>query len=107
MPYACIIYFDIFIYFFIFIGPSTIYAFHIVYEIHYDNVIDTATDYATHLGAYEPDLASIMELSRAREAFEKVMEISRRVIASALEEVNIGTMSEPRLLSIAKELVPD
>ena len=48
-----------------------------------------------------------MELSRAREAFEKEMEISRRVTASALEDVNIGTTSEPRLLSITKELAPD
>ena len=48
-----------------------------------------------------------MELSRAREAFEKEMEISRRVIASTLEDVNIGMASEPRLLSIVKELAPD
>ena len=48
-----------------------------------------------------------MELTRAREAFEKEMEISRRVTASPLEDVNIGTRSEPRLLSIAKELAPD
>ena len=48
-----------------------------------------------------------MELSRAREAFEKEMEISQRVTTSALEEVNIGTSSDSRLLSIAKELLPD
>ena len=47
-----------------------------------------------------------MELSRARATFEREMEISRRVTASALEEVNIETMAEPRLLSIAKDLVP-
>ena len=35
------------------------------------------------------------------------MEISRRVTTSELEEINIGTSSEPRLLSIAKELLPD
>ena len=75
------------------------------------NIIQTAADYATQATsleeAYEPDPASIMELSRAREAFEREMEISRRVTASALEEVNIGTTAEPRLLSIAKELLPD
>ena len=34
------------------------------------------------------------------------MEILWRVTASALEEVNIGTTTEPRLLSIAKDLIP-
>ena len=34
------------------------------------------------------------------------MEISRRVTAAVLEEINIGTASDPRLLSIAKELSP-
>ena len=53
---------------------------------------------------YEPDPESIIELSRAREAFEKEMEISHRVTASALEEVNIGTTEVPRLLSIARDL---
>ena len=79
-----------------------------LFEIY---VIGIAAIYATptslHDEAYEPDPASIMELSRAREAFEKEMEISRRVTASALEDVNIGTTSEPRLLSIAKELAPN
>ena len=75
------------------------------------DVIETAPDYATHTTgleeAYEPDPTSIMELSRTREVFQKEMEISRRVTTSALEEVNIGTTAEPRLLSIAKELLPD
>ena len=70
------------------------------------DVIDTAADYATLTQtseeAYEADPASVLELTRAREAFEKEMEISRRVTTSALENVNIGTTSEPRLLSIAK-----
>ena len=56
---------------------------------------------------YELEPTSVEELSRAWEAFEKEMEISRRVTASALEEINIGTTSDPRLLSIAKELLPD
>ena len=34
------------------------------------------------------------------------MEISRRVTASTLEEVNVGMTSDPRLLSIAKDLLP-
>ena len=55
------------------------------------DVIEAATDYATHTSvneeAYEPEPTSIMELSKAREAFEKEMEISRRVMASTLEEI--------------------
>ena len=51
------------------------------------DVIETAADYASpttlHEEAYEPDPKSIME------------------------EVNVGTTSDPRLLSIAKELLPD
>ena len=46
-----------------------------------------------------------MELNRSRAAFEREMEISRRVTASALEEVNIETTADPRLLSIAKDLL--
>ena len=34
------------------------------------------------------------------------MEISRRVKAAVLEEINVGTTAYPRLLSIAKELSP-
>mgnify|MGYP000258750636 CR=1 FL=1 len=72
------------------------------------DVLETAVDYATPTSlqdeAYEPDPASIKELSRARETFETKMEISQRVMASALEEVNIGTTADPRLLSIAKRV---
>ena len=53
---------------------------------------------------YEPNPESIIELSRAREVFEKEMEISCRVISSTLEEVNIGTTEVPQLLSIARDL---
>ena len=71
------------------------------------DVIDAAIDYATHTSVnkevYKPDLASILELSRAREAFEKEMGISRRVTASALEEINVGTASDPRLLSVENQ----
>ena len=48
----------------------------------------------------------MLELSRAREAFEKEMEISGRVTVSALEEINVGTEEVPRLMSIAKHLMP-
>ena len=72
------------------------------------DVIETTTDYATpttlHKEAYEPVLESIMELRRAWEAFEKEMEISERVTTLRLEEINIRTTSDPRILFIAKEL---
>ena len=48
-----------------------------------------------------------MELSRAREAFEKEMEISRRVTTSALDEISDGTTEVPQLLSITKDLMPN
>ena len=72
------------------------------------DVLETVAEYAStsmlQEEEYELDQKSILKLSRAREAFEKEMEISRRVTAS--EEVNIGTMTDPRLLSIARDLTP-
>ena len=74
------------------------------------DIIETIADYAppTTLQeeAHEPELESIMELSRARATFKREMEISRRVTTSALEKVNVGTTTDPRLLSIAKDLHP-
>ena len=55
---------------------------------------------------YEPNPKSMLELSRAWEAFEKEMEISRSITSSALEEINVGSVEVPRLLSIAKDLMP-
>ena len=61
------------------------------------DVIETIAEYAPtstlQEEEYETDLELIIELSRAREPFEKEMEISRRVTASALEEVKIGTVA--------------
>ena len=34
------------------------------------------------------------------------MEVSRRAAATVLEEVNMGTLAEPRTISIAKNLPP-
>ena len=74
------------------------------------DVIEVAADYATHNSvkedAYEPDPMSIIEFQKAQEAFEKEMEISRRVKTAVLEDINVGTAADPRLLSIAKELSP-
>ena len=49
---------------------------------------------------------ALAELQRAQEAFDCEMEVSRRVVATELEEVNMGTLAEPRTLSIAKNLPP-
>ena len=61
------------------------------------DVMGTAAGYAPtsmlQEEEYEHNPESIIELSRGREAFENEMEISRRVTASALEEVKIGTVA--------------
>ena len=49
---------------------------------------------------------ALAELQRAQEAFDREMEVSRIVVATELEEVNMGTLAEPRTLSIAKNLPP-
>ena len=49
---------------------------------------------------------ALAELQRAQEAFDREMEVSRRVVATELEEVNMGTPEEPRTLSIARNLSP-
>ena len=60
------------------------------------DVMEPPTEYAPYAsgGKYEPDLESIIELSRAHEAFERETELSRRVTASVLEEVNIGWQNQ-------------
>ena len=49
---------------------------------------------------------AIAELQRTQEAFEREMEISRRVLAMKLEEINMGTTEDPRNISIARNLPP-
>ena len=56
---------------------------------------------------WEPDPEVVVELRHAQEAFEGGMEISRCVKGSILEEVNLGTVEDPRPISIAKELKLD
>ena len=74
------------------------------------DIIETVVDYpASNMlqeEAYELDPKSLLELSRARTTFDREMEISRRVSASTLEDVNVGTTTDPRVLSIAKDLPP-
>ena len=50
--------------------------------------------------------AAIAELQWAQEAFEREMEILRRVAATELEEIKVGTTDDPRTISIAKNLPP-
>ena len=52
------------------------------------------------------DSEAIRELHNAQEALEREMAISQCVKASTLEEVNLGSTSKPRLVQIAKEMVP-
>ena len=56
------------------------------------DVLETTSEYiptsAPNEDNYEPDLEWVLELSKAQEAFETEMEISRRVTASTLEEIN-------------------
>ena len=49
---------------------------------------------------------ALAELQRAQEAFDREMEVSGRVVATELEEVNQGTPAEPRTISIAENLSP-
>ena len=45
-------------------------------------------------------------LVKARDVFERKMEISRGVTTSTMEEINVGTMEAPWPLLIAKDLTP-
>ena len=49
---------------------------------------------------------ALAKLQSAQEAFEREIEISRRVAATELEEVNMGTTTEPRTISIVRNLPP-
>ena len=74
------------------------------------DVGEIAESYASPIEATthndEPSKDTIAELWRAHEAFEREMEISRRVTATELEEINVGTIEDPRTISITKNLLP-
>ena len=59
------------------------------------DVRGTTDSYASPIGSTghddEPREEALVELQRAQEAFEREMEISRRVATTELEEVNMGT----------------
>ena len=77
------------------------------------NIITTANPYVSEQAKEEkyinrePDPKSIEELRYAREALERELAISQQVKVSILEEINLGTITDPRTLKIAKELVLD
>ena len=52
----------------------------------------------------ESDPEAIPELRCGEEVFEREMEIPRRVAATEIEEINVGTTNGPRTISIAKNL---
>ena len=52
----------------------------------------------------ELDKEAIREIRQAQEALEKEMAVSQRMKASTLEEVNLGTIEEPRSVNVAKEM---
>ena len=74
------------------------------------DVREMADSYVSPMGSMvhddEPGEEALAKLQRAQEAFERKMEILRRVAATKLEEVNMGTTAEPRTISIAKNLPP-
>jgi hypothetical protein len=51
--------------------------------------------------------AAVIELGRAREALERELVVSRRVQATELEELNLGTREELHNVLVAKELDVD
>ena len=53
----------------------------------------------------EPGEDAITELRCAQEAFKREMEISCRVAATELKEINVGTTDDPRTISIAKDYI--
>jgi hypothetical protein len=48
--------------------------------------------------------AAVIKLGRAREALEQEVAVSQRVRATEPEELNLGTIEEPRNVLVAKEL---
>ena len=56
---------------------------------------------------HELDPQSIEELRHTRDALDRELAISQRVKASTLEEINLGSCTEPRTLKIAKALASE
>ena len=72
------------------------------------DVGETTQSYAspveTTAYGHKPSEDAIAELERAQEAFEREMEISRRIATKELEEINVGTTDDPHTISLVKNL---
>ena len=54
----------------------------------------------------KPSKEAIVELQRAPKVFEHEMEILCQDSVTELEEINVGTMDDPHIISIAKNIPP-
>ena len=72
------------------------------------DVIETAETYTTPATTVEqdcePNEEALIELRRVHDAFDREMEISRRVVATVLGEINVGSLEAPQALLTAKDL---
>ena len=68
------------------------------------DITEAVIPYVTNSGkeSDEPDQEEIRELRQAQESLEREMTISKRVKASQLEEVDLGTNGKPRPVNVAK-----
>ena len=78
-----------------------------LFEIDVGGTVESyASPIETTTRDVEPGEDAITELRCAQEAFEREMEISCRVAATELKEINVGTTDDPRTISIAENLPP-
>ena len=72
------------------------------------DVMETTKTYTTPATTteqdYEPNEESVIELHPPHDAFDREMEISRRVVATVLGEINVGSLEAPQALLTAKDL---
>ena len=72
------------------------------FEIDVLSVVELyAANAIEHDASYKPDPTSIKELQQARDALNRNLAISQRVKASTLEDVNLDSPAEPRIVKIA------
>ena len=77
-----------------------------LFEIDVGGTVESyASPIETTTRDVEPGEDAITELRCAQEAFEREMEISCRVAAMELKEINVGTTDDPRTISIAKDYI--
>ena len=81
--------------------PMIVLLFEIDVLSNIEPYIENAID---HEVFEKLDPTSIKELQQARDALDRKVAISQRVKGSTLENVNLGSPSEPRTVKIAKDL---